>query len=173
MPNPVLITGASGRGARRKAFHLINERSAAKNREVLPGFPKETPFKSTEEVRDYLAGDRIECLLCGRFLKSMSKHLTIHGISPRDYKRQFGIPLTYGLTSEESRKKYQAGGKLSSGAGNSAWHNGQIDYAKRASPPEYVRTERDDRVRGRRQPNGRIGRPRASTSEGLTGRTLR
>lgn len=157
MQGPVLITPASGRGERRKAFRLINERLTARRRQILPGFPKGFRFNSTTEVKNYLAGDRIQCLLCGRSFKSMSKHLTTHGVSPRDYKHRFGIPLTYGLTSEESRKKYQAGGALSSGAGNSTWRNANIDYAKRDSPPDFIRTESLERIDRYRRSNGQIG----------------
>ena len=162
MQGPVLITPATS-NRRRGKFRIINERISARRRQILPGFPKEFRFDSTNEVRAYLAGDRIQCLLCGRSLKSMSKHLTIHGISPRDYKLRFGIPLTYGLTSEESRKKYQAGGALSSGANaeNRARFDAAIDYEKRASAPDFIRVECTERLHRWRRTNGQIGVPDA------------
>lgn len=137
-----LITQARGRGERRKAFKLIDQRKAAMCRTILPGFPKHFRFTSLKEVDEYFGGDRIQCLLCGKWFKSFSKHLTIHGVSPREYKLYYNIPVTYGLTSAETRKKYVEGGKLSKGQFSNKRFLGKIDYEKMVPPPDYVRRRR-------------------------------
>lgn len=77
-----------------------------RRRRTAPGFPKDKPFESIEDVREYLSGDRVQCLLCGRMLKAIGYHLQkIHFMSGDDYKEKFGIPWTYGLVGEETSQK--------------------------------------------------------------------
>ncbi len=73
----------------------------------LPGFPRKEKFKSKEEVDSYFAGERIQCLLCGRWFKWISgMHLGhIHGISSDAYKEMFGLPWKRGLLGTLARKK--------------------------------------------------------------------
>jgi DNA-directed RNA polymerase subunit RPC12/RpoP len=57
------------------------------------------------EVREYLAGDRIQCLVCGEEFKRLQfKHLALHEMTADDYRETFGIPWKYSLTSAPSRK---------------------------------------------------------------------
>jgi hypothetical protein len=61
-------------------------------------------FETLAEIREYLAGDRVECLVCGkRFLRLSHWHLMKHAMSANDYRERFGIPWTYSLTSSTSR----------------------------------------------------------------------
>ncbi len=76
-------------------------------RMVLPGFPITTPFESIKDVREYLSGDRMICLLCGKSYKRIGTHLTqIHGVTVDDYKKKYNIPWGYGLICKESSEKY-------------------------------------------------------------------
>jgi len=62
-------------------------------------------FTTIQEVRDYLSGERIECLVCGRSCKRLQyKHLETHGLTADGYRELFGIPWTYSLTSAPSRQ---------------------------------------------------------------------
>ncbi len=84
------------------SWKLGNSRMASTRRWVIQGYPWQGQFETLEEVKDYLSEDRIDCLLCGRALKSLSMHLArIHGISCDRYKEQFGIPYTCGLISAD------------------------------------------------------------------------
>lgn len=76
-------------------------------RKVKPGYPVVEPFKSIEDVRHYLQGDRITCLICGRTFKRLGGHLyTLHCITEDDYRAYYKIPWTYGLLCSESKKNY-------------------------------------------------------------------
>ena len=60
-------------------------------------------FKTRRDVGRYFSGDTIECLICGRHFKRLQRHLAAkHGLSADDYKKQFGLPWTRGLTSATS-----------------------------------------------------------------------
>jgi hypothetical protein len=62
-----------------------------------------------DEVNDYLSEDTITCLLCGRRLQRLHKHLYgIHDISPDEYRAQFGIPYKRSLASAPSRARTRA-----------------------------------------------------------------
>lgn len=74
--------------------------------------PQTTGFKTAEEVDQYLGGDTIKCLLCGGPFQILGRHLiSEHGISGREYKLRFGIPLTRSLAvfavRERARKRIQ------------------------------------------------------------------
>ncbi len=76
-------------------------------RRTLPGFPREVKCKTMKEVDAYLSGDKIQCLLCGRwFDNSGSSHLIrIHGVTADDYKKRCGIPWGRGLIGTICREK--------------------------------------------------------------------
>ena len=68
------------------------------------------PFQTLEAVRAYVAGDCIQCLVCGKFYRRLlHKHLGLHNMTHDDYKRTFGIPWSISLTSAPSR---EASGRL-------------------------------------------------------------
>jgi hypothetical protein len=65
----------------------------------------EWKFSTLKEVREYLSGDRITCLICGRQMRRLQyMHLRKHGLDADGYRERFGIPWTYSLTSASSRK---------------------------------------------------------------------
>jgi hypothetical protein len=62
-------------------------------------------FTTLEAIREYLAGDRIQCLVCGRLFKRLQfKHLAQHGLDADGYRERFGIPWMWSLTSAPSRQ---------------------------------------------------------------------
>lgn len=62
-------------------------------------------FTSLEEVRAYLSGDRIACLVCGKLARRLQyKHLEMHGLDADGYRERFGIPWSFSLTSAPSRE---------------------------------------------------------------------
>jgi len=80
----------------------LNRQKYEKRRRCAPGFPFKGKLKTIRDVERYFTGDKIQCLLCGRWFKSVGRHMTgIHNTTPDEYKLQFGLPLDRGLTSAE------------------------------------------------------------------------
>lgn len=89
-----------------KAHKLKEKRE---RRRVAEGYPITSKFETVEQVKEYLNGSRITCLLCGRSLKQLCTHLsTIHRISAEDYKVRYGLPFRCGLSSVGTREKARA-----------------------------------------------------------------
>lgn len=65
------------------------------------------PFASRADIDDYLSGEDIECLLCGRrFLILSGKHLkSIHGVTSNEYRKMFCIPAGCGLAGSTYRRQ--------------------------------------------------------------------
>ncbi len=75
--------------------------------EPLPGFPRKGKFQTKEEVDAYFLPDKIQCLLCGEWFKSIGgNHLTtVHGITADEYREMYGLPWHRGLTGRINHKK--------------------------------------------------------------------
>lgn len=53
-------------------------------------------------VRSSVKPDHLVCLVCGAKQKTLKRHLmTSHDLTPQDYRREFGLPDSYPLTSPE------------------------------------------------------------------------
>ncbi len=103
---------------------------------ILQGFPQERKFQTREEIDAYFSGDRIQCLLCGKWLKWIAGiHLRQkHGITTDEYKKMFGLPWGRGLTSKTTNK-------IKGEIAKQRWADGQMDFvresffkAKRTAP---------------------------------------
>ena len=63
---------------------------------------------SVRAAADYVSGDRIPCLICGKPCLSVCHHARrAHGISARDYKLRFGLPVSRGVAAPESREAWR------------------------------------------------------------------
>lgn len=63
-------------------------------------------FTNKEDINSYFSGDRIRCLICGKWLKAVSgMHLKMHGITVDKYKSMFGLPHGKGLVCGETSRK--------------------------------------------------------------------
>jgi hypothetical protein len=95
-------------------------------RRVLPGFPVERPFQSRAEMHEYLSGDKLQCLRCGKWYKSLGAHLsTIHAMSPDDYRALYKINWRSGLESRPAhlnRSRSVRSHSLNFGIGGSMQH---------------------------------------------------
>lgn len=70
------------------------------------------PFQTTREVDNYLSGDTIACLVCGkRFQALRPTHLRLHGLTHAEYRRRFGIPPHRPLASAPSLARSRAEGR--------------------------------------------------------------
>lgn len=65
-----------------------------------------TPFETMAEVADYLSGDTIECLECGKHYRMLTgKHLRlVHGMTPDEYRARWGLPNTAPLAGQATRR---------------------------------------------------------------------
>jgi predicted transcriptional regulator len=55
---------------------------------------------------DSIQRNKVICLECGKEFKQLSgKHLGLHGLSPRDYKKKHGIPLRQSLSARSLSAK--------------------------------------------------------------------
>jgi hypothetical protein len=61
-------------------------------------------FASLSEVDRYLGADKIECLVCGKFLKSLGRHTYYaHGVSAAEYRVALNIPRNRQLQGTRTR----------------------------------------------------------------------
>lgn len=74
-----------------------NEKRNIQRRKFLPGYPIKKIFETKEEIDQYMSGDRITCLLCGKSYKALGSHLKVHGLTSDQYKIEYGLPLSVGL----------------------------------------------------------------------------
>lgn len=94
--------------ARDRALYLLHK-SEVRPKPLTPAELAKfsQPFQTMDEVKDYLSGDTIACLICGKQNLSLPKHLyAAHDISPSEYRRQFGIPLSFALMAAPTRAIY-------------------------------------------------------------------
>lgn len=101
--------GLSGTGfIGKKEKHLRSQKMRISRRTVLPGYPSNESFSSKEDVKQYLSGEKVICLLCGKSYKTLGVHLKcIHGITVDDYKLKYNIPWTTGLACDDTREKHR------------------------------------------------------------------
>jgi predicted transcriptional regulator len=77
-------------------------------RKALPGFPIPPKKFTYDEIVDYYKDETIQCLLCGRSLATLAKHLTfIHSTSIEEYKDRYGLPNKRGLTGTTASTAYR------------------------------------------------------------------
>ena len=103
-----------------------------------------TEFKTKEEVDNYLSGDTIECLICGKNFKSLSAHLKTHNITAKEYKLLLGIPMSRGLCSpawsqavSEKIKEQHARGERGVSDSFMDYLNSPKDFSNTTSKPKY------------------------------------
>ena len=67
---------------------------------VTPGIGKETTDPSLT-LKQAFKKNEVVCMICGKGFKTLGHHLTsTHGINPRDYRKQFGIPKNQTLAAK-------------------------------------------------------------------------
>ena len=73
----------------------------------MPGFPWRGSISLPEEAEAYVSGERIQCLLCGKFYRSLGSHInSVHEVDETSYKHRFGIPYRVGLVSATTAKRH-------------------------------------------------------------------
>ena len=83
------------------------EKRNKRRRKVLKGFPWDGKFQTKEEVYRYCSGDRIQCLLCGKWFQRLPFHLkAIHDITSDEYREMYGLPWKRGLCGRDYSLKF-------------------------------------------------------------------
>jgi predicted transcriptional regulator len=66
-----------------------------------PEEPKQAKIPAVS-IRASVKPDYVVCLQCGRKQKTLRRHLaTSHGLTPEQYRADFGLPATYPMVSPE------------------------------------------------------------------------
>jgi len=82
----------------RRVFDILQSLQAIEAGQVSGGLG-ETPDKMNPQ--DSIQRNRVICLVCGKEFKLLSnRHLALHGMSSRDYKLKFGLPLRQALSAK-------------------------------------------------------------------------
>jgi hypothetical protein len=64
-------------------------------------------------------GERVRCAECGRWLRALGHHVREHGLTPREYKLRWGLPLQKGLSAPDLARANHERGKAQ--VGTSQW----------------------------------------------------
>ena len=82
--------------------------SLEKGEAVTEAAPAEVAL-SKADVKKSIGKDKIKCLICGKAMKTLTRHLkTAHDLKPGQYRKQFGIPSSQSLAAKsysESRRQ--------------------------------------------------------------------
>ena len=65
------------------------------------------PFKTKEDIEYYFKGDKIQCLICGKWFKALNGHFKAHGLNVDQYKEMFGLPWSRGLCGCKTADKFR------------------------------------------------------------------
>lgn len=116
---------------------------SAMEKGIVPG--SEQPVGVEEAVgpvitkRKAFGKDKITCMLCGKEMKTLARHLkTAHDLKPGEYRKQFGIPRTQPLAAKaysESRRQMAIEKDLGAGLAKAraARANGKKVVGKKAT----------------------------------------
>ena len=69
-------------------------------------YPWRGKFMTRTQIDDYLSGNKVQCLLCGKMFRTLHQHLRrTHGITVDDYRERYGLPWRQGLCGVETSEK--------------------------------------------------------------------
>src|SRR5208283_5718464 len=103
-----------------KTFLVLQRMQNAEQHGVLLQMSGETAFAASQEnplepasPKDSIRESRIMCLECGIEMKQLTrKHLGLHGLTPRDYKKKWGFSMRTPLSAKSlSRARSRAAKK--------------------------------------------------------------
>jgi predicted transcriptional regulator len=79
---------------------VIREVHGALLRAAVPGEPSKSDAVPAVPIKKSVAANAITCLFDGTQFKSLRRHLrTAHGLTPQDYRDQWGLPSTYPMVA--------------------------------------------------------------------------
>jgi hypothetical protein len=63
-------------------------------------------FGTKAEIDDYFCGNKVQCLLCGKWFKTLHQHLgRTHDVTVDDYRERYGLPWRRGLCGAGTSEK--------------------------------------------------------------------
>jgi len=95
-----------------KTFSTLQKMQKAEEKGVLldksglgEELPEEEAAPAKKEPRESIQDDKIICLECGTEMRQLTtKHLSSHGLTPRDYKKKWGFSLKQPLSAKSLTK---------------------------------------------------------------------
>jgi predicted transcriptional regulator len=95
-----------------KTFLVLQRMQGAEEQDVLLDMMEAAPAEAVPErpvpvpdPRDSIRENKITCLECGIEMKQLTrKHLGLHGLTPRDYKKKWGFPMRQSLSAKSLSK---------------------------------------------------------------------
>jgi predicted transcriptional regulator len=90
-----------------KTFSTLQKMQKAENSGVSLGAETVMEEKAPERVdpRKSIQENKVVCLECGAQMRQLTvKHLSAHGLNPREYKRKWGFPLKQSLSAKALSK---------------------------------------------------------------------
>jgi predicted transcriptional regulator len=82
----------------RRVFEILKNLQA-----MEVGQAENSHDEATEKIspQDSIQRNRVICLVCGKEFKLLSnRHLALHGLTSRDYKLKYGLPLRQALSAK-------------------------------------------------------------------------
>jgi predicted transcriptional regulator len=106
------MTAAEISLALRQVFCTLNEMQKAESGEIeLPETHEAVPAKKLKP-EDSIQNDKVVCLECGSEFKQLTqRHLSSHGMSPKEYKSKYGFKMTTPLAARSLTKARQKAAK--------------------------------------------------------------
>ncbi len=63
-------------------------------------------FETQKQIEQYLSGDKIQCLECGKWFKSLNSHINrLHSLTANEYRDKWGLPRQTALAGQSTREK--------------------------------------------------------------------
>lgn len=94
----------------RQVFNTLQELQKSETEGTTP-VPGSEGISEAQEVKTVLApedsiqNDKVICLECGAEFKQLSqKHLSVHSLTPKEYKKKYGFPLRSPLSAKSLTK---------------------------------------------------------------------
>jgi len=103
------MTAADITSSLRQVFSTLHELQRAESGQIeLPKIQESAPAQALTPENS-IQNDKVICLECGAEMKSLTqKHLVVHGMSMKEYKKKYGFPMKAPLAAKvltKARKK--------------------------------------------------------------------
>jgi len=114
--------------------------AALEKGEAIAGEPQAEEAKPAMSAKKSIGKNAITCLLCGKSMKTLTRHLkTAHDLKPGQYRKQFGIPGKQSLAAKsysESRRQMALDRGLGDKLALARAARGKAKAAKPAAAPK-------------------------------------
>ncbi len=125
----------------RQVFGTLHELQKAESGEIELPKTQESPPPQALTAQDSIQNDKVVCLECGAEMRLLTgRHLSSHGISPKEYKKKYGFTMRTPLAAKSLTKA-------------------QSKAAKKRGLPEKLQKY----MEARRQVKTQTGVPKAAT----------